>query len=446
MPNVVFCDSKAKRTMQALAPAFVLLLLAGTVLAGTNAPDVLAGSNGLSVLRSEDVIPDWTSLPWEPYPLMPAVLNNPVLDRFDVTDASAQFVADPFLFYLDGTWFMFFEVWNAYGKIGLAMSTDGLDWTYLTLIIDGGIHHSFPHVFYYDGEYYMITETSYLQSVQIHRATNFPFQWEEVSDLITGREYVDPSIFRYDGRWWMFVGVTGSADCHLFYSDSLLTGWVEHPESPIVQGNRSKARPAGRTIVLDNGRIIRTAQKCDVAYGEAVRAFEVDLLDRYSYSEHEIPESPILNATGDGWNAEGMHQFDPWWNGSYWIAAVDGWGQALSWSIGIYRTQTENSVPPNLAQQILRLAPNVPNPFGSSTRITYELLDVSDAAPVHLGVYDSRGRRIRTLVDGDALPGIHGATWDGTDSDGRSVPGGIYFYRLDMGENRSITKRMALVR
>jgi len=35
------------------------------------------------------------------------------------------------------------------------------------------------------------------------------------------------------------------------------------------------------------------------------------------YAEHEIPESPVLNRTGSGWNQSGMHHFDPypWWTG-----------------------------------------------------------------------------------------------------------------------------------
>ncbi len=106
--------------------------------------------------------------------------------------------------------------------------------------------------------------------------------------------------------------------------------------SPIVRDDKSKARPAGRTIVFDGHRVIRLAQRSDHSYGEAVRAFEVDVLTPTTYHESEIPESPILSASGQGWNATGMHTCDPWWTGDHWLAAVDGIQQL--WSIGIYRT------------------------------------------------------------------------------------------------------------
>jgi len=81
-----------------------------------------------------------------------------------------------------------------------------------------------------------------------------------------------------------------------------------------VRGNAGKARPAGRCVVYAGDRILRLAQKCDVSYGEAVRAFEIVQLDRQHYAEAEIPESPILQASGQGWNAHGMHTCDPWWS------------------------------------------------------------------------------------------------------------------------------------
>jgi hypothetical protein len=98
----------------------------------------------------------------------------------------------------------------------------------------------------------------------------------------------------------------------------------------------SKARPGGRSFVFDNGRVIRLAQKNDVRYGEAVRAFEVDVLTKTDYAEHEIPESPILIASGSGWNSGGMHQFDPWWTESQWICSADGWNTGGDWAIAIY--------------------------------------------------------------------------------------------------------------
>lgn len=72
-------------------------------------------------------------------------------------------------------------------------------------------------------------------------------------------------------------------------------------------------------------------------YGEAVRAFEVDVLTEKEYVEHEMKESPVAKATGKGWNAEGMHCLDAWWNGTEWIACVDG-RYNNRWSIGMLKS------------------------------------------------------------------------------------------------------------
>jgi hypothetical protein len=98
--------------------------------------------------------------------------------------------------------------------------------------------------------------------------------------------------------------------------------------------------------VFSGNRVIRVAQKSDGVYGEQVRAFEVDRLTRTEYTEHEIPGSPILAPSGSGWNAYGMHQIDPWWTGSDWIASVDGWNGS-AWSIGI-RVSTAPPAPPGV--------------------------------------------------------------------------------------------------
>jgi hypothetical protein len=114
--------------------------------------------------------------------------------------------------------------------------------------------------------------------------------------------------------------------------------------SPIVSDDRSTARPGGRSFVFDEDRIVRVAQKCDVSYGEQVRAFEVDTLTRERYIEHEVPQSPLLKRSGSGWNSDAMHHYDPWWNGTHWLVATDG-NSADGWSIGLYVTESITGEP-----------------------------------------------------------------------------------------------------
>jgi len=86
-----------------------------------------------------------------------------------------------------------------------------------------------------------------------------------------------------------------------------------------------------------------------------------------------------------------------------------------------------------------------PNPFTSATRVTYSLaMDVEPSA-VMLGVYDTAGRLVRTLVAGAPAGDLHTVSWDGTDRSGRTLAGGVYFYRLDLGAER-VTSRVILLK
>ncbi len=296
-----------------------------------------------SVTRADDVLPDFSRVPTPPFTLVePYGVATPVLTRADVTDVPASFVADPFLFQEDGNYYMFFEVYNVSrgcGEIGLATSADGLDWRYERVVLSESFHLSFPMVFKYGDKYYMVPETYQKQEVRLYEATAFPYKWKFARTLVVGRDFVDPSIVYLNGRWWMFVGDTSNGNCFLYYADDLLGKWAEHPASPIVRNDPSKARLGGRAFVFDHDRLIRVAQKCDKWYGEKVRAFEVIALDENNYSEREIDESPVLSNEGVGWNSKGMHQFDLTWTGSNWLVASDGYKGTNDWAIGIYTSK-----------------------------------------------------------------------------------------------------------
>ncbi len=263
----------------------------------------------------------------------PENINNPVLTAADVTDVTADFVSDPFMVREDSTWYMFFEVWNTrtgQGDIGLAVSNDGLKWIYKQIVLDEAFHLSYPYVFKWKNQYYMIPETHQTGSVRLYRAVDFPVQWVFVRTLLYG-SYADASVFRYDGRWWIFAGSdpVGNDILRLYYAGDLMGPWTEHPESPIIEGDANRARPGGRVLVFD-GKIIRYAQDDEPTYGNQVRAFEITGLTTVSYKEKEVPESPVLKPGGSRWNRDGMHTIDAHRiDENRWLACVDGKREGL---------------------------------------------------------------------------------------------------------------------
>jgi hypothetical protein len=263
-----------------------------------------------------------------------AEASNPVLTANDVSDVPAEFVADPFLIRNHGAWHMFFEVMREdlhRGEIGLATSTDARHWEYQGIVLREWFHLSYPCVFEWDGDFYMIPESLAARAVRLYKAREFPRGWTHVADLLPGM-FADATIVRHDDRWWLFAcPYPCQQDILRLFSSAQLTGpWQEHPKSPLVDGDATIARPGGR-IVRCEGRLLRFTQDCVPAYGTRVRACRIMTLTTSDYQEREVDESPVLgpvtrSAGERAWNRDGMHHVDPVRSDDgRWIAAVDGW-------------------------------------------------------------------------------------------------------------------------
>lgn len=256
-------------------------------------------------------------------------ITNPVLTAADVTDVPAVFIADPFMIKHGSKWYMFSEIFNAKtlkGEIGLAASDDGFSWKYDQIILREPFHLSYPYVFEWMSDYYMIPESHWVDEVRLYKALDFPKKWSYVKTLIAGK-YVDASIFYYDHRWWIFAA-KGNDRLFLFFADNLMGPWMPHPKNPIVNGDSHISRPGGRVLAFD-GKVIRFAQDDAPHYGLKVHAFEVTQLSTEKYEEKLIADS-LLQPSGHGWNSKGMHHLDAHClMENQWLACVDGWDRRV---------------------------------------------------------------------------------------------------------------------
>ena len=86
---------------------------------------------------------------------------------------------------------------------------------------------------------------------------------------------------------------------------------------------------------------------------------------------------------------------------------------------------------------------NTPNPFNPMTVIHYMMPE--GGGDVRLEVFDAKGRRVATLVDGYVEGGRRSATWTGRSDAGAEMPSGTYLYRLK-SEDFEETKKMTLIK
>ena len=112
-----------------------------------------------------------------------------------------------------------------------------------------------------------------------------------------------------------------------------------------------------------------------------------------------------------------------------------------------YTVTDANGATASLALQTLPaafvLADNFPNPFNPATTIQYAL---PQAADVELTVYNVVGQAVRTLVAEHQSAGRYVVEWDATNDSGHSLSSGMYFYRLQAGEEFHEVKKMLLLK
>jgi len=81
---------------------------------------------------------------------------------------------------------------------------------------------------------------------------------------------------------------------------------------------------------------------------------------------------------------------------------------------------------------------NYPNPFNPSTKISYS---IPNSDFVLLTIYNVRGRKVRTLVSEFKEAGTYSVNFDAT-----RYSSGVYFYRLQVGNDFVETKKMLFLR
>ena len=158
-------------------------------------------------------------------------------------------------------------------------------------VLDLPVHLSYPFVFHWNGDTWMVPESGGAQRVSLFRARSFPDDWEHVGDLLQGFRAVDATLHEHHGRWYLFANVCEAGggtfdELFLFHAATPLGPFLPHPGNPIVSDVR-RARPAG-PLFLREGKLIRPAQDCARGYGQALVFNEVLSLSPTAYHERPL--------------------------------------------------------------------------------------------------------------------------------------------------------------
>lgn len=203
-----------------------------------------------------------------------------------------RFYADPFIVKRDDIYFVFIEEFlygQNKGHISyLKINQDG-EYSEPKKILECPYHMSYPFIFKFKNEYYMIPETSENKSIDLYKCTKFPDEWEFVKSIMKNFVALDSTILEKDGKWWLFtsspeMNESPNDTLYLFHSDDLLNGeWISHPKNPIISDVR-KARSAGKLFEIEN-KFYRPGQDCSIGYGRGIRFNLIKTLNEKNYEE-----------------------------------------------------------------------------------------------------------------------------------------------------------------
>ncbi len=110
-----------------------------------------------------------------------------------VTGDKDFWYADPILFTKDGRSYLFMEAFDKKANLGRVAYCELTDKgaTAPQLVLVEPFHMSFPTVFAFNNDIYMLPETSADKSLRLYKAVDFPTKWELVKRFDMGRLFVD---------------------------------------------------------------------------------------------------------------------------------------------------------------------------------------------------------------------------------------------------------------
>jgi hypothetical protein len=224
----------------------------------------------------------------------PCDANNTFYRFKNLTPPKDRFWADPCAIKAGETYFVFLEEYlNRSGKGHISvMELDRKKGAASPItVLERDYHLSYPFVFEWRNNYYMVPESAANKTVELYRSTSFPFKWELEKVLLTDLRAKDATLAEIEGTWWMFVSIAEHSipdELYLFFAETPLGPWLPHPRNPVKSDVRG-SRPAGGLFNW-NSDLYRPAQNSSGRYGYGMSINRVTRLDREGFREEEVSQ------------------------------------------------------------------------------------------------------------------------------------------------------------
>jgi hypothetical protein len=265
---------------------------------------------------------------------------------------------------------------------------------------------------------------------RVESSSAYGYYWEWMTNVTAyyfgGYEYTTPTLYdstASDAGMHYFQVLAHTGDQFVFYTSPVDSGYSVDNIAPGMPRNFGVAYNTGS----GNWLAWDPPDGNDYEYYRVYRSTDPNFIPSLDDLIYETATTSWSDSEYDGWDV------------TYKITAVDGAGNESPAA----EAGNATAIPEPVITESFVLHQNVPNPFNPRTQIRYNV--PPDGGHVTLQVYDAGGRLVRTLIDGYQPPGQQRVLWDGTNTEGRELATGIYFYRMT-APGFTKTRKMVLLK
>jgi hypothetical protein len=157
-------------------------------------------------------------------------------------------------------------------------------------------------------------------------------------------------------------------------------------------------------------------------------------------SYHEYLSTNFFRLSDEEWKASYLFQSTRPSFVNLYLADTTGSSRGPGLNLFTSVSDKANNIPVSF-----ELHQNFPNPFNSSTIISFSIPEYLAYSNVELNIYNIHGQLVKKLLK-ESLPArTYFTRWDGTDDSDKPVSSGVYFYHLKVGAKR-LTGKMSLIK
>ena len=223
--------------------------------------------------------------------------------------------ADPFIIVQGKNKYIFCEGYEKKRHLGAIYCISLENEIKYVPIIRNNYHMSYPNIFLYDGNYYILPETSEKKTLELYHCLEFPYKWEKDSVLLENINCVDTDIWILDGKLYL---LTQEENARKKYFDIYLLDMEKRKIKLVnqIEDSENSQRNAGNPFLGEDSKWYRPCQYSKDKYGENIIIKEIGYINNRYYEKKrgELTISKIKFKDNILNDYERIHTFNQDWD------------------------------------------------------------------------------------------------------------------------------------